>query len=126
MMSHTLQIAISLFAGAGAGAVASFIWLRAQLRTQQQEAASLREKLEAAAAAQVHLAELRAQTSVLRHDLRGILSPALLTADRLVSSEDPAIRKAGEIVIRTVERASAKLAEAKAEPGPRSDQRNQP
>ena len=49
--------------------------------------------------------------SQLRHDLRGVLSPALLTADRLLaSSDDPAARRAAETMIETVERATALLA----------------
>ncbi len=59
------------------------------------------------------LAALEAKTSSLRHDLRGILSPALLTAERLLGYEDPIIRRAGEIMVKTVERASARLAETK-------------
>ena len=51
------------------------------------------------------------QFSALRHDLRGILSPAMLIADRLQSHEDPAVQRAGEVVNRTVERAAARLAE---------------
>lgn len=47
--------------------------------------------------------------SALRHDLRGILSPALLTADRLAMSQDPVARRAGEAMISTVERAEARL-----------------
>jgi signal transduction histidine kinase len=56
---------------------------------------------------------LEAKTSTLRHDLRGILSPALLTAERLLGHEDPVIRRAGEMMVTTVERASARLAETK-------------
>ena len=49
--------------------------------------------------------------SRLRHDLRGVLSPALLTADRLLaSSDDPTVRRAAETMIETVERATALLA----------------
>jgi len=48
-------------------------------------------------------------TSQLRHDLRGILSPALLVADGLTSHEDPKVRRAGEVIVRTVERAAARL-----------------
>ena len=47
----------------------------------------------------------------LRHDLRGALSPALLTADRLISHEDPKVRRAGEIMVKSVDRASALLAD---------------
>ena len=49
----------------------------------------------------------------LRHDLRGVLSPALMMADRLLRNDDPAIRRAGEAVVRSVERATALLAENK-------------
>jgi hypothetical protein len=62
-------------------------------------------------AARLHT--LEAKTSSLRHDLRGILSPALLTAERLLGYEDPVVRRAGEIMVKTVERASARLSETK-------------
>jgi hypothetical protein len=51
------------------------------------------------------------QISLLRHDLRGILSPAMLIADRLLAHDDPAVQRAGELVNRTVERAAARLAD---------------
>ena len=47
----------------------------------------------------------------LRHDLRGILSPALMTADRLLmSTEDPVARRAAETMVETIERAEKRLA----------------
>ncbi len=49
--------------------------------------------------------------SVLRHDLRGILSPALLAVDRLADYPDPAVQRAGGIVGRCIERAVSRLAE---------------
>lgn len=55
--------------------------------------------------------------SVLRHDLRGILSPAMLIADRLMAHADPSVQRAGEVIGRTVERATARLAEKKQGPG---------
>ena len=45
----------------------------------------------------------------LRHDIRGALSPALLTADRLLTHTDPAVQRAGDVVVRAVERAAALL-----------------
>jgi hypothetical protein len=45
----------------------------------------------------------------LRHDVRGALSPALLTADRLLASDDPATKHTGEIIVRAVERATAMM-----------------
>jgi hypothetical protein len=59
------------------------------------------------------LQALEAKTSSLRHDLRGILSPALLIAERLLAHEDPAIRRAGDVMMKTVERATDRLAETK-------------
>ena len=59
------------------------------------------------------LRQLEARTASLRHDLRGILSPALLIGERLLTNEDPAIHRAGEIMVKTVERASARMAESK-------------
>jgi hypothetical protein len=53
------------------------------------------------------------QLSRLRHDLRGILSPSMLIADRLIGHEDPAVKRAGAIVASTVERAAARLDETK-------------
>lgn len=49
----------------------------------------------------------------LRHDLNGILAPALLTADRLQMHADPAVKRAGEILAETVERAAARIAMTK-------------
>jgi hypothetical protein len=55
----------------------------------------------------------------LRHDIRGALSPALLTADRLLTHADPAVQRAGDIVVRAVERAAALLSDpAPAEANP--------
>ncbi len=47
--------------------------------------------------------------AVLRHDLRGILSPALMVTDRLLSHGDPAVRKSGEVVAKTVQRLTDRL-----------------
>jgi hypothetical protein len=52
----------------------------------------------------------------LRHDLRGVLSPALLTADRLLNHADPKVKRAGEIMVRAVERASELLTESASPP----------
>ena len=57
--------------------------------------------------ARIH--QLEAAASSLRHDLRGVLSPALMVSDRLVGHSDPAIKRAGEAVVTSVERATALL-----------------
>lgn len=56
---------------------------------------------------------LEENSAHLRHDLRGVLSPALMMADRLLRSDDPAIRRAGQAIVRSVERATTLLAENK-------------
>ena len=60
-------------------------------------------------AAPARLAALEAAINTLRHDIRGALSPALLVTDRLIASPDPAIARAGQAVIRSVNRASELL-----------------
>ena len=56
------------------------------------------------------LAALEAAMSSLRHDLRGLLSPAVLVSDRLVAHSDPQVVRAGEAVIEVVMRAADRLA----------------
>ena len=59
------------------------------------------------------LAALEAIVASLRHDLLGILSPALLVADRLLGHADPAVVRAGQTVVKTVRRAEERLRETK-------------
>ena len=59
------------------------------------------------------LATLEQQTASLRHDVRGLLSPAMLMTDRLVSHPDPKIVRAGETIIRAITRAADRLAETR-------------
>ena len=59
------------------------------------------------------LAELEAATSELRHDLRGMLAPALLVSDRLIAHSDPKVVRAGETVVKAVRRAEERLAATK-------------
>jgi hypothetical protein len=102
-----------LLIGAIAGALAVRAWENPRRRAAEAAARAARDELAAAVTAQLRLAELQTQLSGLRHDLRGILSPAMLIADRLVSHDEPGIRRAGEVITRTVERAATRLAETK-------------
>ena len=52
------------------------------------------------------LAALGTELAKVSHDLRGILSSAMLAADRLTTHADPPVQRAGEIVVRAVERAT--------------------
>ena len=55
------------------------------------------------------LAELEAATSALRHDIRGMLAPALLVVDRLLAHSDPKVAKAGETVLKAIKRVEERL-----------------
>ncbi len=89
-------------------AVGTLLMDRLVLKPMQLREAALAGELRERAAELRDRAEGRRQ---LRHDLRGALSPALLMVDRLLSSSDPSIRRAGEMTLRAVERASALLLE---------------
>lgn len=52
------------------------------------------------------LAALSAMVAKSNHDLRGVLSPALLTAERLQMHADPAVQRHAGLIVRAVERAA--------------------
>jgi signal transduction histidine kinase len=52
------------------------------------------------------LAALGTAVAKVSHDLRSILAPALLSAERLQSHADPSVRRIGDMVVRAVERAT--------------------
>lgn len=60
------------------------------------------------------LAELEAMTASVRHDLRGLLSPAMLVSDRLLSHSDPKVVRSGQMIVRSITRASERLAATRA------------
>ena len=100
-------------AGFLVGAAMCWLLLRPPNGAAAREAEAFRAALEAAKDAADQVEALNVTISRLRHDLNGILSPTLLTADRLLAHEDPTIRRAGEIMVKTVERASARLSETR-------------
>jgi hypothetical protein len=55
------------------------------------------------------LAAVAADLGRLGHDLRGILAPALLAAERAQASRDPAASRAAEVMVRAVDRATEAL-----------------
>ena len=71
-----------------------------------RELAAMQQELRAALWRNARLAALGTAVAKISHDLRGILSPALLTAERLQMSQDPSIRRAGDTLVRAVERAT--------------------
>ncbi len=60
-------------------------------------------------AAQSRVEELERLVSDLCHDLRGAMSPAVLVADRLRQSSDPAVQRSGKTIDMVVERVLAIL-----------------
>ncbi|MFW7270189.1 hypothetical protein ACMAUO_19920 [Gluconacetobacter sp. Hr-1-5] len=43
------------------------------------------------------------------HDIRGLLSPAMLAADRLSLHADPKVRELAEQIVRSIEQAAQRL-----------------
>ena len=74
-----------------------------------REEAALQQQAAATAELELALAGRIEQQRRLRHDIRGVLSPVLLIADRLLNHADPAVKRSGEIMVRTVERATVLL-----------------
>lgn len=79
---------------------------RDEIAVAGQELAAMQRELRAALWRNARLAALGTAVAKVSHDLRGILSPALLTAERLQASADPQVRRSGDSLVRTVERAS--------------------
>jgi hypothetical protein len=55
------------------------------------------------------IAQLEALVSSLRHDLRGVITPAALIGDQLRKNGDPAVQRAGGRIGETVRRVLEKL-----------------
>ena len=79
---------------------------RDEMVLAQRELAAMQRELRAALWRNARLAALGAALARVSHDLRGILTPALLTAERLQGNTDPALRRIGDSIARTVERAT--------------------
>ena len=79
---------------------------RDEMALAQRELSAMQRELRAALWRNARLAALGAALARVSHDLRGILAPALLTAERLQGNPDPALRRVGDSIARTVERAT--------------------
>lgn len=108
--------AVALVAAVAAGVVMQLGLGAFVVRPLRDQEAALRERVRVAEQSQTRLAELEATTSSLRHDLRGILSPSLMLADRLLDNADPKVRRVGEVMVQTVERCTERLRQTRAEP----------
>jgi len=70
-----------------------------------RELAGMQRELRAALWRNSRLTALGTVVAKVSHDVRGILTPVLLQADRLRKHTDPAVRRAGESLVQAVERA---------------------
>lgn len=69
-----------------------------------RELAAMQRELRAALWRNSRLAALGTVVAKVSHDVRGILTPALLQADRLQRQTDPVVRRAGETILQAVDR----------------------
>jgi signal transduction histidine kinase len=70
------------------------------------ELALMQRELRAALWRNARLAALGTAVAKVSHDLRGVLSPALLAAERMQGHSEQTVRNAGDTVMRSVERAT--------------------
>lgn len=80
---------------------------RDEIGAAERELADMQHKLRAALTQKAHLAALGSAVTKINHDLRGILSTALLVSDRLENSDDPEVRRVTPTLINAIERAAA-------------------
>jgi len=71
-----------------------------------RELAAMQHELRAALWRNARLAALGTVVAKVSHDLRGILTPALLTSERLQLNTDPKVQRAGETLAQAVDRAT--------------------
>lgn len=75
-----------------------------EISVAARELAAMQRELRAALWRNSRLAALGTVVAKVSHDVRSILTPALLNADRLQQHADPAVQRAGEIIAQAVER----------------------
>ncbi len=80
---------------------------RDEIGTAERELAGMQRGLRAALAQKAHLAALGTAVAKINHDLRGILTSALLVSDRLETIDDPKVRQLAPTLVQSIERAAA-------------------
>lgn len=80
---------------------------RDEVGIAERQLAAMQRGLRASLTQQSHLAALGTAVAKINHDLKGILSSALLVSDRLESSEDPEVRRLAPTLVTSIERAAA-------------------
>lgn len=109
-----MGLGVPMVVGAlAASAAAGLVLHAALLQGIGRPMASLRRQADADRTASAALPAIREEmaavetrAAALRHDLRGVLSPALMVTDRLLRHQDPAVQRAGQAVVRSVQRAT--------------------
>ena len=79
---------------------------RDEMAVAGRELSAMQEELRNALWRNARLAALGSAVTRISHDLRGILAPALLTAERLQGHHDQSVQRAGDVLMRTVDRAT--------------------
>ncbi len=114
-----------LLAAVVSSACAGLVLHAALLAQVVRPMAALQDRLHMAqahgVAAGAKLAEAEASAAILRHDLRGVLSPALMVTDRLLGNPDPAVQRAGQAIVRSVNRATAVIQASRSSPAAAAD-----
>lgn len=78
-----------------------------EIGVAERELVAMQDDLRGALRQQSHLAALGTAVAKVNHDLRGILSSALVVSDRLETSNDPSVRSITPRIISSIERAVA-------------------
>lgn len=78
---------------------------RDEIGVAEREFAVLQRQLRAALGHRARLATLGEAVAKINHDLRGILSTAQLVSDRLATSNDPEVRRATPVLMKSIDRA---------------------
>ncbi|MEQ8602747.1 MAG: HAMP domain-containing sensor histidine kinase [Marivibrio sp.] len=78
---------------------------RDELGVAERELAVMQQALHDTLTQRRHLAALGAAVAKIQHDLRGVLSTALVVSDRLESSADPEVQRVTPTLVASIERA---------------------
>ena len=76
-----------------------------EIGVAERELATMQGALRAALQQKTHLAALGTAVAKINHDLRGILSSALVVSDRLEGSDDPEVRRVTPTLVSAIDRA---------------------
>lgn len=112
----TPMLLAALLAAVAAGLVLHAVLLARIARPMAAMQGQVDDGASSAAAMAARLSDVEARAATMRHDLRGVLSPALMVTDRLVKNPDPTVQRAGQAVIRSIERATSIIQASKPEP----------